>query len=575
MVGWSFLSRSSMIVRWRPARGLVQLFEHGAPLNDVREVHHAGLVDHDGLRVRIPAEEQVARLDDLRLLHVDRRAVRHREPAAHLAVGRLDDDLAFARRDDALSVRILDGRYALQPHDAADLRLPLVLLRLARAAEAAEAAEVKRAQSELRARLADGLRRQNPHRLANVHGGHGRQVAAVAHLADAARALAREHRADLDRLNAGPLDGLRRILRNDRVAFEKPLPRARIEHVLRRHVADDPVGQRLDDVLAFLQGAHVECEDRAAVAFRDRHVLRDVDQSPRQIARVRRLQRRIGQSLACAVRRKEVFADRQTLPEVGHDGRLDDLDLAALLLLPRLGHEAARSGQLPHLVQVPAGARRHHHEHRIEAALRPLEVIGHRVRNIVRGMRPRVDDLVVPLAFGDDAVVVRTPETRGFVIGATRDVRLLGRHDQIVDAHRDASHRRVAKPEILQVVEKACGLGKTGVREAFEHEIRQFALAERLVQETNGAGDDGIEQHPADRGRNPRRLPVLPRAAPGPEPTGRAKARAALIQRHLDFAVRRKPQGVGIVLGESLLGPPRGGSPACSHGSPAVPGRQS
>src|SRR5256886_6646359 len=52
---------------------------------------------------------------------------------------------------------------------------------------------------------------------------------------------------------------------------------------------------RLDDVLALLQGRHLEAEDGAAIFFGDRDVLRHVYQAARQVARVRGLQRRVGE----------------------------------------------------------------------------------------------------------------------------------------------------------------------------------------------------------------------------------------------------------------------------------------
>src|SRR2546422_6967782 len=45
----------------------------------------------------------------------------------------------------------------------------------------------------------------------------------------------------------------------------------RVEHLLQRHVADQSLAQRLDDVLTLLQRRHLEAEDRAAVLLRDGH----------------------------------------------------------------------------------------------------------------------------------------------------------------------------------------------------------------------------------------------------------------------------------------------------------------
>jgi hypothetical protein len=76
--------------------------------------------------------------------------------------------------------------------------------------------------------------------------------------------------------------------------------------------------------------------------MRDDAILRDVDQTAGQVTRVRRLQRRVGQTLAGAVRRVEVLENGQAFLEVRDDRRLDDFTR-------RLGHQAAHAGELTHL----------------------------------------------------------------------------------------------------------------------------------------------------------------------------------------------------------------------------------
>ena len=71
-----------------------------------------------------------------------------------------------------------------------------------------DAAGVEGAQRELRARFADRLRGDDADRLADVDLVAGREIAAVAHRADAVLRLAREHRADLHRRDAGGDDRL-------------------------------------------------------------------------------------------------------------------------------------------------------------------------------------------------------------------------------------------------------------------------------------------------------------------------------------------------------------------------------
>jgi hypothetical protein len=80
----------------------------------------------------------------------------------------------------------------------------------------------------------------------------------------------------------------------------------------------------------------------AAIVLADDAVLRHVHQTPRQVARVRRLQRGVRQALAGTVGGVEVLQHGQAFLEVRDDRRLDDL-------ARRLGHQAAHPAQLLHL----------------------------------------------------------------------------------------------------------------------------------------------------------------------------------------------------------------------------------
>ena len=127
-----------------------------------------------------------------------------------------------------------------------------------------------------------------------------------------------------------------------------------MHHVFGRHASQHAVGQRLDDVLAVLQRSHRQPADRPAIVFVDDHVLGHVDQPSRQVAGVGRLERRVGQPLARAVRGDEVLEHGEALLEVVHHRRLDDLAQATGDLLLRLGHQTAHPGELAHLLAVSA-----------------------------------------------------------------------------------------------------------------------------------------------------------------------------------------------------------------------------
>ena len=127
-------------------------------------------------------------------------------------------------------------------------------------------------------------------------------------------------------------------------------PRRRIDDRLERHASDDAVAQPLDDLAARVDDRpRLEAVERAAVDLGDDHVLRDVDETARQVAGVRRLERRVGETLAGAVRRDEVLQHGQAFTEVRRDRRLDDF-------ARRLRHQAAHAGELPDLLLAAARA---------------------------------------------------------------------------------------------------------------------------------------------------------------------------------------------------------------------------
>ena len=155
----------------------------------------------------------------------------------------------------------------------------------------------------------------------------------------------------------------------------------------------------------------------------DDAVLRHVDQTAGQVARVRRLERGVGETLARAVRRVEVLEHREAFLEVGDDRALDDL-------AGRLRHQAAHAGELAHLRRRTAGAGMRHHVDRVDLRLGALlgrrlhrrDFLHHRFGDLLGALRPGVDDLVVLLALGDQAVVVLLLELLDQLAGVLDDL---------------------------------------------------------------------------------------------------------------------------------------------------------
>ena len=239
-------------------------------------------------------------------------------------------------------------------------------------------------------------------------------------------------------------------------AFDEHLVGERVLDVLERHAPEDALADRLDDRAALDERADLDAVDRAAVLLADDHVLRDVDQAPRQVAGVRGLERRVRETLARAVGRDEVLEHREPLAEVRGDRRLDDL-------ARRLRHQTAHAGELAHLLLGTARARIGHHEDRVEArnvardsVLADHDVGAERVEHLrsdpLGRVRPDVDHLVVALAVGDQTFLVLLLDLLHLDVRGLDHALLVGRDLHVVDADRDTRARRVLIAEAAQPV---------------------------------------------------------------------------------------------------------------------------
>jgi len=134
-------------------------------------------------------------------------------------------------------------------------------------------------------------------------------------------------------------------------------------------------------------------------------VLRDVDETTREVTGVRRLERGVGQTLAGAVGRDEVLENREALAEVRGDRGLDDL-AGRLAMRPRIPASYGSAGS-------SRGRGVGHDEDRVERRGLLLlavssfndhlgaDLLHHLFRDAVGDLRPDINDLVVALTVGD------------------------------------------------------------------------------------------------------------------------------------------------------------------------------
>ena len=192
----------------RQARDLVELLGDGDAFLDVLELRLAGELGDDRAGQRVPGGEHRAGLDLLVGLDAEQRAVRHLVALALAAVRVGDDDLAGAGDHHQLALavgHVAHGR--VEADRAFGLGVDARGHRRARC----RAADVEGAHRQLRARLADRLRRDHADRLADVDQAAAAQVAAVALGADAEARAAGERGADLDLVDRRRLEARRGV----------------------------------------------------------------------------------------------------------------------------------------------------------------------------------------------------------------------------------------------------------------------------------------------------------------------------------------------------------------------------
>ena len=263
--------------------------------------------------------------------------------------------------------------------------------------------------------------------------------------------------------------------------------------------SDDAVEQRLDDLFARRDVADDDAVRRSTIVLAHDDVLRHVDQASREISRVGGAQRRIGETFARAVRRNEVFENRQALFERRLDRNLQDA-------ARRVRHQPPHPAQLFDLRDRAARARSRHHEDGIERILRSL----HRGRNLFRSLRPDLDRLVVLLVVGDEALLEILLKLVDFVLRLFEDGVLRLRNDDVAHRNRRPRLRRIAETEHLDRVQELGRLGVTVAAiaigdEFLEHPLVDDEVVERLVPANR---ERLVEDHAADGRANDLAVPA-------------------------------------------------------------------
>ena len=268
-----------------------------------------------------------------------------------------------------------------------------------------DTSDVERTQSQLRTRLTDRLRSDDTDNLTLLNHTVRSQVTAITLRTDTLLRLASQYGTDLYALNRRLFDLLRSILTDFLTGTNDDLARDRMDDVVYRNTTQDTLVEGSNYILVVLQLGANQTTQGAAVLLVDNHVVRDIDQTTRQITGVGRLQRSIRQTFSSTVGRDKVLQHRKTLLEVRQDRVLNDLRTLSTALL-RLRHQTTHTRELTNLRLRTTGTGIHHHEDRVESVVVFLQLLNQNVRQLAVDVCPCIDNLVVTLVVGDETHVI-------------------------------------------------------------------------------------------------------------------------------------------------------------------------
>ena len=213
--------------------------------------------------------------------------------------------------------------------------------------------------------------------------------------------------------------------------------RAGVDRVLDVLVADQGT------LVVLRRDAQLEALGRAAVVFADDDILRDVDETTREVPGVGGTQSGVGQALAGTVGGDEVLGHRQSLAVRGDDRTRDGLTL-------RVRHQATDTGDVAHLQPVASSTRRHH----------PVDVVVlregllHRGGDLVGGLRPDVDQLTTARTVVDQTLVELALHLGGALLVPSDDLALVLRGEDVGQRDGHTGARGPVETGVLDAVER-------------------------------------------------------------------------------------------------------------------------
>ena len=138
-------------------------------------------------------------------------------------------------------------------------------------------------------------------------------------------------------------------------------------------------------------------------------------------------------------------------------------------------------------------------------ALHRRDVLKHLRGNTFSHLRPNIDDLVIALTLGQQALGVLLLDLFDFLVGLIKQLILDLRYDHITDRDRQTRLGRVAVAGRAERISNQHGLLRPAAAEGFIDQLGHFLLTERTVDhiERNFVRQNLRQQGPPNRRLNP------------------------------------------------------------------------
>ena len=227
--------------------------------------------------------------------------------------------------------------------------------------------------------------------------------------------------------------------------------------------------------------------------------MRHINETTGQIPGIGRLQRRIGKTFTCTVRRDEVFQHRKALFEVRQNRVLDDLTTFGAGLL-RFGHKTTHTGKLTNLLFRTTGSRVKHHEYGVESLIIGRQLFHENIGKFRVDVRPCIDNLIIAFIIGNESHVIVGHNLFDVGISLIDESLFFSRNNHIGKIERKTTLEGHLVTEVLDVIEELSRTNHTANFDNITDDIPQRFFCKNLVDISNLFGNELIDKNTSYRG---------------------------------------------------------------------------